>query len=213
VSFDPTRPASPVPLTPPEAETAPIAPTQFGSEPSTIPAVATTPVVASSPTAAPPAAAKAARNGRSGRWLNLVLVVAAAVAIGGVAFAVGRGTAPVSAATGNGRGAFAGRAQGASFAPGANGRGGFGGGGFTVRGTVESVNGTTLTIKTATGQTIEVTTGASTTYTTQTPATSSDVQPGKTVEVQLDFGGTGRPSASATTSGPLGTAGSVTVIP
>ena len=36
--------------------------------------------------------------GSSGRWLNLLLGVAAAVAIGGVAFAVGRSTAPVAAA-------------------------------------------------------------------------------------------------------------------
>jgi hypothetical protein len=99
--------------------------------------------------------------------------------------------------------------------PGANGgpgRGGFGGGGLTLRGTVESVNGNTVTIKTASGQTIEVTTGASTTYNTQAPATASDVQAGKTVEVQVDPG-TGRPSPSATTTGPVGTAGSVTVIP
>jgi hypothetical protein len=146
--------------------------------------------------------------------LNVVLVIAAAVAIGGVAFAAGRSTAPVSAATGNGRSAFGG-GPGASFVPGANGgpgRGGFGGGGLTLRGTVESVNGNTMTIKTASGQTIEVSTGASTTYNTQAPATASDVQAGKTVEVQVDPG-TGRPSPSATTTGPVGTAGSVTVIP
>ena len=90
--------------------------------------------------------------------------------------------------------------------------GGFGGG-LTVQGTVESVDGDTLTIKTANGQTIKVTTGASTTYHTQTDASASDVQAGKTVQVQLDGGFTGRPNASATTAAPVGTAGSVTVIP
>ena len=78
------------------------------------------------------------------------------------------------------------------------GRGGGFGGGLTVSGTVVSVTGDTLTIKTASGQTVEVTTGASTTYNTQAPASASDVQAGKTVQVQLDFaggGGGGRPNA------------------
>jgi hypothetical protein len=108
-----------------------------------------------------------------------------------------------------------------SFVPGANGgpgfaRGGLGGGGLTVRGTVESVDGDTITIKTASGQTIEVETGASTTYNTQAPATAADVQAGTTVQVQLEFNGTagaGRPGASAAPAGPVGTADSVTVIP
>ena len=42
----------------------------------------------------------------SGRWLNLLLGVAVAVAIGGVAFAVGRSTAPASAAAFPGAGTF-----------------------------------------------------------------------------------------------------------
>ena len=107
-----------------------------------------------------------------------------------------------------------------SFAPGASGapgfgRGGFGGGlggGLAIQGTVESVDGDTLTIKTANGQTITVTTGASTTYHTQTDASAADVQAGKTVQVQLDGGFTGRPNASAAAA-PVGTAGSITVIP
>jgi hypothetical protein len=48
------------------------------------------------------------------------------------------------------------------------------------------------------------------------PATASDVQAGKTVQVQLESigaGGVGRPGASAAPAGPVGTAGSVTVIP
>ena len=66
----------------------------------------------------------------SGRLLNLVLVVAAAVAIGGVAFAVGRehraglgGDRPATV------GVFGGAFPGGSFAPGASGAPGFGGGG------------------------------------------------------------------------------------
>ena len=38
-------------------------------------------------------------------------------------------------------------------------------------------------------------------------------QAGKTVQVQLDGGITGRPNASAAAAAPVGTAGSVTVIP
>jgi len=159
----------------------------------------------------------ARKSSSSGRLLNFVLVIAAAVAIGGVAFAIGRGTAAASGPTGNGR-VFGGAFPGGSFVPGASGaprfgRGGGFGGGLTVQGTVESVDGDTLTIKTANGDTIKVTTGAATTYHTQTDATAADVQAGKTVQVQIDGGFTGRPNASATTAAPVGTAGSVTVIP
>lgn len=207
MTFDPNPPASPQPPEPFQ----PVSPEPTSAAP--------TPVAPASVTAASlPGPARKASSG--GRWLNVVLVIAAAVAIGGVAFAIGRGTASASATTtGDGR-VFGGAFPGGSFAPGASGapgfvRGGFGGGlgGLTIQGTVESVDGDTLTIKTANGQTIKVTTGASTTYHTQTDATAADVQTGKTVEVRLDGGLTGRPSASASTAAPVGTAGSVTVIP
>jgi hypothetical protein len=205
MSFEPT---------PPTNRTEPFQPVE--PEPAAVPTapVAPAPVTVSSV----PGPAHTSSSG--GRWLNLVLVLAAAVAIGGVAFAIGRGTAAASAntgTTGNGR-VFGGNFPGGSFVPGASGaprfgRGGGFGGGLTIQGTVESVNGDTVTIKTANGDTIAVTTGASTTYHTQTAATAADVQAGKTVQVQLDGGFTGRPSASAATSAPVGTAGSITVIP
>lgn len=203
MSLDPNRPATPAPFTPATREPSAVP---------TVPVLATTPVMATTP-----ALPVARRTSSGGRLLNVVLVLAATVAIGGVAFAVGRSSAPVSAATGNGRGDVGAGFPGGSFAPRASGQPGFGrggfGGGLTINGTVESVTGDTLTVKTASGQTIEVTTGASTTYNTQSTADASDVQAGKTVQVQLALGGQGRPSASATTSGPVGTAGSVTVIP
>ena len=163
--------------------------------------------------------AAASRSRSSGRFLNIVLGVAVAVAIGGVAFAVGRTTAPVSAATGITRGNGGAAFPRGSFVPGANGgptfvRGGFGA--PTISGTVESVDGDTITIKTASGQTVKVTTGASTTYHTQAPADATDVKPGSKVDVQVQFdgaGGAGRPSASDAPTGPIGTAGSVTVVP
>ncbi len=215
MSFDPNQPTTPEPFS------------AAATEPSRVPGVQgvpTTPVVPSSVGPAPAPIIVARKNGSSGRLLNIVLAAAIAVAIGGVAFAVGRTTAPVSAATGTGRGGnFGGGFPGASFAPGASGQPGFGRGGFggagggavTVSGTVVSVAGDTLTIKTASGQTIEVSTGTSTTYNTQTPGSASDVQAGKTVQVQLTFagGGAGRPNASSAPSRPIGTAGSVTVVP
>jgi hypothetical protein len=205
MSFDQNRPTTPEPFNPaaPEGTSVPTAP------------------VAANPPSAGPATRKKGSSG--GRVLNIVLGLAAAVAIGGVAFAAGRGTAPVTAATGGGRGGFgvpgASFAPGASGAPGLGGRGGFGGGGFgggiTLSGTVVSMTGDTLTLKTAAGQTVEVTIGSSTTYDTQTPATAADVQAGKTVQVQLagGAGGGGRPTASAAPAGPLGTASSITVVP
>ena len=205
MSFEPTPPPRPAePFAPVEPE-----PTDVATAP-----VAPAPVtVASVP-------GPVRKSSSSGRLLNLVLVIAAAVAIGGVAFAIGRGTAAASGTNGtNGNGRiFGGAFPGGSFVPGASGaprfgRGGGFGGGLTVQGTVESVDGDTLTIKTANGDTIKVTTGASTTYHTQTDATAADVQAGKTVQVQIDGGFTGRPNASATTAAPVGTAGSVTVIP
>jgi len=206
MTFESNRPTNPQP-----EHFQPVAP-QTAAVPTT--PIATAPVTL----AATPGPARKASSG--GRWLNVVLVVAAAVAIGGVAFAIGRGTAPASASTGNGR-VFEGAFPGGSFVPGATGapgliRGGPGGGlggGMTIEGTVESVDGDRLTIKTANGQTITVSTGDSTTYHTQADASASDVTAGKTVQVQLDGGIAGRPNASATTGGPVGTAGSVTVIP
>ena len=207
--MDPTRPATPQPFTPVPPEPYP---------------VQTTPVSAPPPVVAQPTATPVARKKSGGGWLNFVLILAAAFAIGGVAFAVGRSTAPVAATAGSGRNGT-GNGNGfpnASVAPRASGqpgfgRGGFGGGlgsgGLTINGTVESVNGNTMTIRTASGQTIEVATDDSTTYHTQAPASAADVQAGETVQVQVDFAGGGRPGAGGTTSGPVGTAGSVTVVP
>lgn len=156
--------------------------------------------------------------------LNALLALAAVVAIGGIAFAIGRTTAPAAAA--DPRGAFPGGfpngsfAPNASFAPGASGfpggQGGIGGlgGGITISGKVQSVSADTLTIETKAGQTIELSLDQDTTYHRKADGAAADVTTGSTVEVQIDFaGGVGRPAASADSSGPLGTASSVTVVP
>jgi hypothetical protein len=144
----------------------------------------------------PVVAAAKPRKSSSGRWLNVLLGVALAFAIGGVAFAIGRTTAPVSAATG-GRGTFNGTFGGGangptgSFTPGANGGAFFGGrgGGLAISGTVKSVEGDQLTITTDNGQTVTLTTGDSTTYHTQAAASASDVTSGTKVSVKVSLTG------------------------
>jgi hypothetical protein len=129
---------------------------------------------------------------RGSNLLNALLGLALAFAVGGVAFAVGRMTAPQTAAFPNGGpggGNFPG-GPGASFGPGGGGNfpggGLFGGGGLTLEGTVESVSGDTLTILTADGQTVEVSLPPETTYHTQGSASSADVTSGSTVRVRVD---------------------------
>jgi hypothetical protein len=201
------------------APVAPVVPEPFDpAQPASFPAQPVVPAAAPLPEAKPRA---------SGRFLNAILAIALVVAIGGVAFAVGRTTAPTAAATG-GRGNFgAGNfpGPGASLAPDASGApGGFPGGGqsglgglgggLTLSGTVQSVTADTITIETQAGQTVELSLDPETTYHRKTDGVAADVATGSTVEVQLDFaGGLGRPTASADTSGPVGTASSVTVVP
>lgn len=203
MSFDLNRPASPEPG--PGPGPGPLDGASFSPQP----------VIPSAPALQTP------RRTSSSAWLNVILVVAAVVAVGGVAFAIGRSTAPVAAAArGNGQFGNGNFARGsfdptASGGPGNGFLGGLrGGGGFNLSGTVQSVTGDTLTITTANGQTVEFTLGSATTYSAKTPATASDVKAGSKVEVQLEFGDGGRPTASAAASpGPVGTASSVTVVP
>jgi hypothetical protein len=156
----------------------------------------------------------ASRPRQGGRWLNVLLALAFAVALGGVAFAVGRSTAPVAAATGRGNGG-AGFVPGGSFVPGANGqgRGGLLGGALTVSGTVESIANGKLTVKLASGDTVSFTVDGSTTYRSATSASATDVAVGDKVDVGVTggraaFGGGGATSSAA----PELTARDVTVV-
>jgi hypothetical protein len=155
------------------------------------------------------------------------LVLAGALAIGGVAFAAGRLTAP---ATANGTGGFGngqlgtgrffgqngnGQVPGGavpSGAPGFIGRGGFGG--ASVEGTVESVDASSITLKLASGQTVTIPTDSSTTYNEQTSSSASAVTPGSSVIVRVDIRGDRGPNASpgAGASPGIGAAQSVTVV-
>jgi len=140
---------------------------------------------------------------RGATVVNVLLGLALVVAIGGIAFAAGRVTAPAAATTtttgGGGFGGF--RGPNASGAPGAFRGGGFGalGGAAALKGTVTAVTPTTITL--TVGQaTIDVTTDGSTTYHQQAAGASSDVQVGSTVLVQTNgqggFGGGAFPRGS-----------------
>ncbi len=153
--------------------------------------------------------------------INIALGLALVVAVGGVAFAAGRMTAPALAAAGgpqtlgNGGRGFTGN----GYFPGGNGGQGGGprvfgdGGGASIQGTVTAVTPESITIKTASGQEVTVALDSTTTYHQQSSASASDVKTGGTVIVRLGFNrtGTGGPTASGAPSGP--TATDVTVVP
>ena len=128
--------------------------------------------------------------------LDVVLVVAAVFAFSGVGFAIGRVTAPATAAaaTGRGNGQFQGNGQfpgGGSGGTGGNGgqagNGGFGlgGGGITISGEVVEVTADHISLKLASGQTVQIGLSGTTTYHSQAAATATDVTVGSTVNVQV----------------------------
>jgi hypothetical protein len=172
--------------------------------------------------------------GRAGRTLNLLLILAALVAIGGVAFAVGRTTAPRTAAVaGPGGGTGGGNAGAGNFGGGNFGGGNFGGprgsgapggpggafGGRTagIRGTVTAISPTTITIQIANGATISLAIDGSTTYHREVAGAATDVATGREVIVQLNGrnangGGPGASPAGASPAATTGTAGDITVV-
>lgn len=131
---------------------------------------------------------------------GLLLGVAAVIAVGGIAFAAGRLTAPANASSaaagGFGNGAFAnGNRPNGSFDP--AGAAGFARRALTTEATVTAVGPDSLTIQIGTnGQTIDVKTDSSTTYHTQQPATSSAVTVGSKVLLQFNAS-TATPGSSA----------------
>jgi ferric-dicitrate binding protein FerR (iron transport regulator) len=166
--------------------------------------------------------------GISSRALNLLLGGALVLAVAGVAFAVGRMTAPAQTITAGAfpNGGFNGNGQGGPGNGGfqgrpGNGQGGFGifgAGGATIEGTVEAVSDTTLTLRTADGQTIQIALSDTTTYHSQSDATASDVVTGGQVLVRLNLrrgdGAAGGPQASAGPGGGFSmSAGDITVVP
>jgi hypothetical protein len=173
-----------------------------------------TPIV--TPPAAPVTPVAAPRQ-NGGRWLNLVLVGALAIAIGGIAFALGRSTAPAATTTvtGFGPGMMVGP-QG-SVAPGAGGPNGagtgpmFASGGPTIDGVVASIGDGTMTITLASGETVTVNIDDATTYHSAAEASEEDVAVGDDVAVHVSGGGRFGVGANASAVPSL-TAGDVTVI-
>ena len=150
---------------------------------------------------------------RSGGILNMLLIGALAIAIGGVAFAIGRSTAPVStfppagAITGGGP---IGRTDG-SFAPGGGGPGGFAlGGQIALDGTVTSIDADSLTLTLRNGEEMTFTLDAATTYREATDAAAAEVAVGD--EVSVTVAGAGRVVQGGSGEAPGLTAGDVTVV-
>lgn len=175
---------------------------------------------------APVVATVAPRKNRASTGTALLLV-GALVAIGGVAFAVGRVTAPpaATAATGfGGRGTGTGGTGLGGVTGTGTGTGGFGrggaGGGVSISGTVVSIDATSIQIKLASGTTETLNLGGSVTYRNATAGSAADVTPGATVEIGLALGGgrtgptaSGNPRPSGGFGGGFtGTVGTITVV-
>jgi hypothetical protein len=151
-------------------------------------------------------------------WLDALLALALAVAVGGVAFAIGRSTAPAAAsgAPGEGRFVFPGGSfsPDGSFPPGGGpvaGPRGFLAGGLTVRGTVEAIDEDSMTLRLESGTTIEVALDDRTAYYRRASGNRADVSEGSDVLVELGEV-SGRPDPSGDPQ-PLGTADDVIVVP
>jgi hypothetical protein len=211
----PAQPGAPIQPTDPAQ---PVAPTWFDTTTQSPPP----PVAHEVPVAAVSTISTPRTSARKRGVVDVVLVVAAIFALGGIGFAAGRITAPATTASvaGAGRagnGTFPG---GGEFGAGGGNRGagngfGFGGGaaggGISISGTVTAVAADSLTLKLASGQSITIALDTTTVYHSQAAATVSDVTTGSTVQVQLTRG----PGATGGGTGGLnlGAASSVTVIP
>jgi len=166
---------------------------------------ATAPTPTTQPGVTVPVAPVVRARKRSSRILDVALLAAALLAIGGVAFGVGRATAPAVAAA-NGTGTFRGangfRPDGSFDPNAAPGRGGaFAlGGGLSIDGTVTAISPDSLTLKLASGQEVTFALDSSTAYHQAMAASASDVAVGANVSVKVkgDGGGPtfGGPSAS-----------------
>jgi hypothetical protein len=151
-----------------------------------------TPPTTSVAAAATPAVV-VAKGADGGRWLNLLLGLAAVVAIGGVAFAIGRSAAPTDAIVSFPDGGMVTGPIG-SFDPGAGPQvpgGGpalVGAVGPTIEGTVTALDGDSMTIAVAGGGELTIALDEATTYHEATDADASAVAVGDEVAVQADGG-------------------------
>lgn len=201
--------------TPPAAEPA--------ATPSSTASVAAHPAAAAPAAAAPAAAASpAATGGGWKRWVTPVLAVVAALVIGlfgGIL--IGQGTAHTQttgfARQGGGFGGGApGGAGGAGQPGGGTGQGGTGGGAGALQGgqnrtpgdfqnlttgTIQSIDGTTITLKLPDGSTVTVSTSATTKVTTTSKASVGDLKSGQTIVVRGAKASDGSVAATSVTEG------------
>jgi hypothetical protein len=170
----------------------------------------TEPIQPAAPVPSPAPVVAVPPRSRSGGVLNILLIVAAALALGGVAFAVGRSTAPVTTLQGLGNGPIV--RPGGSFTPGAGGpNGGFGiAGGLSIDGTVTAVDADSITLTLANGNEMTFTLDDETTYHEATDAGAADVAVGDDVSVQVGSDGRAQLGGDGGTATEL-TAGDVTV--
>jgi hypothetical protein len=141
---------------------------------------------------------KQASRGTPSRAIVIALALAGAIAFGGVGFAVGRVTAPSPTFAGfrNGGNGSAGLGGDGQRPGNFGGGGGLGAGrGFGLQGTVTSIGGDTLTLKTANGSTITVKMSSSTTYSKQITGQQSDITQGSTVRVGINFAAGANPGS------------------
>ena len=161
----------------------------------------TTPVAPVAPVTPAPAEPVVVKPRRSSRWLDIALAGAAILAIGAVAFAIGRSTAPAAAGTFERGGIVPGGAivrPDGSFDPGAGpGRFAFGGG-LSIDGTVTAIDADSVTLKLADGGEMTIELSGSTTYHEASDAASSDVAVGDDVSVKVS--GEGRAPADGNAS-------------
>ena len=178
-----TQPEDSATVTPPTPT--PPTPAVPAADPTT-PAPDPTPTPAAAPVRSAPTPSPHPRVGAP--LLNIVLVIAGAFAIAGIAFAIGRGTAPsaldqlrVEGPGGQGGQGFPGQGGGRVPLLGT-------GGGIAVEGTVESIDGDSMTIKTTDGQSIELSLDGETSYHTASDASASAVTNGSKVVVRVQPG-------------------------
>jgi hypothetical protein len=165
------------------------------------------------PAAAPASPSKVKKQDRS---TMILLLIASFVAVGGIGFALGHVTASGTTAAVNpvgGRGGFGGRGL-PSLAPGQTFDmnqfgGGFGGRGLvggagTVAGTIQSVDGSRITVQLANGTTETIVLSGTTTYHGETSASSTDVKIGSSVLVRIDTAALASQAPNPDASGGLG---------
>jgi Domain of unknown function (DUF5666) len=170
------------------------------------------PIQPGAPVPSPVSVVAVAPRARSSGVLNLLLIGAAILAVGGVAFAIGRSSAPASGFRGVGTVTDAAIVPpGGSFAPGPGGPRGFAlDGGPAIDGTVTAVDADSITLMLKNGEEMTIALDGDTAYHEATDATAADVAVGDDVSVKVDGGGRIQSSNGGSSTTDL-TAGDVTV--